>query len=192
MSKNQLENNKRLERLYIQSDGWLKAVAFNLSKDSNVSEELVAELYLYLAEKCNPSLWYLNSFNLMYCHSFIKSRFLNRLKVQKRNTSLSDSYDEVDTEYDYDGDERIEASYDTMVAELKKLERTKLWAPSKIYQLYAFDEDMTFEKLAGELHLSKSTVYLNCKKIKKHIKDTLPNPFKAPLDANPMWSGSLI
>ncbi len=177
MNKIQSENNKRLDVLFRNSHGWLSAVAFNLSKDKEVADELVGELYLYLAEKCNPALWYLNSFNLMYCHAFLNSRFLNRIKAAKRNVPLSDTYDEVENEYDVDGDAKVEDVYNKMVDELKRLERTRLWAPSKIYQLYAFDKEMTFEKLASELKLSKSTVYLNCKKIKKHLKDNLDNPF---------------
>ena len=177
MNKIQIENNKRLEVLFRNSHGWLSAVAFNLSKDKEVADELVGELYLYLAEKCNPSLWYLDSFNLMYAHAFLNSRFLNRIKAAKRNVQLSDSYDEVETEYDVDADEKIDDVYNKMVDELKRLERTRLWAPSKIYPMYAYDSEMTFEKLASELKLSKSTVYLNCKKIKKHLKDNLENPF---------------
>ncbi len=177
MNKIQKENNKRLDVLFRNSHGWLSAVAFNLSKDKEVADELVGELYLYLAEKCNPALWYLDSFNLMYAHAFLNSRFLNRIKAAKRNVPLSDTYDEVENEYDVDADEKVEDVYNKMVDELKRLERTRLWAPSKIYQLYAFDKEMTFEKLASELKLSKSTVYLNCKKIKKHLKDNLDNPF---------------
>jgi DNA-directed RNA polymerase specialized sigma24 family protein len=177
VNKIQSENNKRLDVLFRNSHGWLSAVAFNLSKDKEVADELVGELYLYLAEKCNPALWYLDSFNLMYAHAFLNSRFLNRIKAAKRNVPLSDSYDEVENEYDVDSDEKIDDVYNKMVDELKRLERTRLWAPSKIYQLYAFDKEMTFEKLASELKLSKSTVYLNCKKIKKHLKDNLDNPF---------------
>jgi DNA-directed RNA polymerase specialized sigma24 family protein len=177
VNKIQSENNKRLDILFRKSHGWLSAVAFNLAKDKEVADELVGELYLYLAEKCNPALWYLDSFNLMYAHAFLNSRFLNRIKAAKRNVPLSDSYDEVESEYDVDADTNVEDVYNKMVDELKRLERTKLWAPSKIYQLYAFDKDMTFEKLASELKLSKSTVYLNCKKIKKHLKDNLDNPF---------------
>ena len=177
MNKIQAENNKRLEVLFRKSHGWLSAVAFNLAKDKEVADELVGELYLYLGEKCNPSLWYLDSFNLMYAHAFLNSRFLNRIKAAKRNVPLSDSYDDVDTEYDVDSDEKVEDVYNKMVDELKRLEKTRLWAPSKIYQMYAFDSEMTFEKLASELKLSKSTVYLNCKKIKKHLKDNLNNPF---------------
>ena len=172
-----IENNIRLEKLYKQSHGWLTAVAFNLSKDKEVAQELVGELYLYLGEKCNPSLWYLNSFNLMYCHSFIKSRFLNKIKADKRNVTISDSYDEVEAEYDYDKDEKMEAAYDCMLDELKRLERTRLWAPSRIAQMYFFDDEMTLERLASELKLSKSTAFLNVKKIKKHLRETLNNPF---------------
>lgn len=177
MNKTQIENNKRLDVLYRKSHNWLIAVAFNLSKDKEVADELVGELYLYLAEKCNPAIWYLDSFNLMYAHAFISSRFYNKIKAGKRNVELSDTYDEVEEEYDTDSDEKIDNTYNQMVDELKRLERTRLWAPSKIYQMYAFDSEMTFEKLASELKLSKSTVYLNCKKVKKHLKDNLDNPF---------------
>jgi len=173
------ENTIRLEVLYKQHDGWLKAVAFNISKNRDIAEELVSELYLYLAEKCNPQLYYLNSFNLMYCHSFIKSRFLNRIKVDKRNTELNPDLDRVEDEYDTDTDQRLEEAYDGIIDELKKLEKKpKIWASSKIYQMYAFDKEMTYEKLSEEIGISKSTAYLNCKKIKKHLKETLPNPFR--------------
>ena len=178
MNKIQTENNKRLDILYRKSHNWLIAVAFNLCKDKEVADELVGELYLYLAEKCNPAIWYLDSFNLMYAHAFISSRFYNKIKAGKRNVELSDTYDEVEEEYNVEGDEKIDNIYNEVVDELKRLERTRLWAPSKIYQMYAFDKEMTFEKLAAELKLSKSTVYLNCKKVKKHLKDNLNNPFK--------------
>jgi DNA-directed RNA polymerase specialized sigma24 family protein len=171
------ENNIRLEVLYKQSHNWLTAVAFNLSKDKDAADELVGQLYLYLAEKCNPALWYLNSFNLMYCHSFIKSRFLNKIKSDKRKVTISDSYDEEEIEYDIDKDEKLEKAYDSMLDELKRLERTRLWAPSKIAQMYFFDSEMTLERLASELHLSKSTAFLNVKKIKKHLRENLNNPF---------------
>ena len=177
MNKIQTENNKRLDVLYRKSHNWLIAVAFNLCKDKEVADELVGELYLYLAEKCNPAIWYLDSFNLMYAHAFISSRFYNKIKAGKRNVELSDTYDEVEEEYNVEGDEKIDNIYNEVVDELKRLERTRLWAPSKIYQMYAFDSEMTFEKLASELKLSKSTVYLNCKKVKKHLKDNLNNPF---------------
>ena len=180
--KHRAENNRRLEVLYNESDGWLKAVAFNLTKNKESAEELVAELYLYLAEKCNPALWYLKSFNLMYCHSFIKSRFLNRIKVDKRSTSLSDSWDTTDEEYNVEGDEKFERAWDEVLGELKRLERTRMWAPAKIYQLYAFDEGMTLEKLANNIQISKSTAFLNCKKVKLHLRANIESPFKNDRD----------
>lgn len=177
MNKVQIENNKRLEILYKQSHNWLVAVAFNLSKDKEVAEELVQECYLYLAEKCNPSLWYLNSFNLLYLNSFIRSRFFNKVKVDKRRADLSDDYDVVEEEYNAEKDERLENAYDDMVEELKRLEKTKLWAPSKLAQMYFFSED-TLESVSDKIGISKSTTFLHVKKIKKHIRENIQNPFK--------------
>lgn len=178
MNKIQQENTKRLDTLYKQSHNWLMAVAYNLTKDKDAAEDLVSELYVYLGEKCNPALWYLNSFNLMYAHSFIKSRFLNRIKVQNRTSELSDDWDNTDTEYDLESDERLEDAYNSVIDELKRLEKTKMWASSKLYQIYAFDSEMTYEKMSEEIGICKSTAYLHCKKIKKHLKDTQTNPFK--------------
>ena len=61
--------------------------------------------------------------------------------------------------------------------ELKGMERTSKWPSSKLYQLYALDDKMTLERLASEINLSKSTVFLQVKKCKKHLKDTIQNPF---------------
>lgn len=178
MNKVQAENTNRLDALFRQSHNWLIAVAFNLSKDKEVADELVGELYIYLAEKCNPSLWYLNSFNLMYCHSFLKSRFLNRIKADKRKTEFTSEHDDVVEEYDIDTDEKLENAYNEIVAELKNMERTKKWVSSKLYQIYAFDKDMTLEKLAAEIGISKSTAFLQTKKAKIHLRGTIKNPFR--------------
>ena len=99
VNKVHLENNIRLDILYRQSHNWLLAVSYNFCKDKEVADELVGTLYLYLAEKCNPALWYLNSFNLMYCHSFLKSRFLNKIKADKRNVQLPTEWDSTEIEY---------------------------------------------------------------------------------------------
>ena len=114
----QIENNQRLETLHKQSHKWLIAVAYNISKDKDTADELVCELYLYLAEKCNPALWYLNSFNLMYLHSFIRSRFFNKIKSDKRKTEFTNDNDSVVNEYDIDSDQKLEETYNAVVAEL--------------------------------------------------------------------------
>ncbi len=80
----QCECNQRLDNLYRQSHVWLLQVSYNICKSRLESEDLVGELYQYIAEKCNPKLFYDNSYNLMYCMSFIKSRWINRIKRAKK------------------------------------------------------------------------------------------------------------
>jgi RNA polymerase sigma factor (sigma-70 family) len=170
------ENNKRLETLYKQSHDWLLAVAINIAKDRDTAEELVQELYLYLADKPNPKIWFLTSFNLKYLYLYIKSRFINRVKISNRTQSISEDYDEIEVEYDYEFDEKIHKAYDDMVNELKTLENTPMWVSSKLTQMYYF-EGFTQESLAQEINICKSTVFLHTKKMKNHIKETIPNPF---------------
>ena len=174
------ENTKRLEVLYKESHNWLLAATFNIVKDKEVAEDLVSELYCYLGEKVRPNLWWGNSFNVMYCYSFVKSRFLNKIKRDKKIQYQADNptTNEPDTEYDIEFDNKIEDTYNNVVEELKRMEYTKQWASSKLFQMYAFDEDMTLEKLASEIKISKSTAFLNCKKTKIHLKNTIQNPFQ--------------
>jgi len=178
MDKNK-ENSRRLGNLYKESHNWLSAAAYNITKDKDVAEDLVADLYVYLAEKVNPALWWgQNSFNVMYCYSFIKTRFLNKIKRDKKIQYHSDVYDDrEDTQYDEEYDMKLEHTYNEIVGELKAMEYTKNWASSKLAQIYWFNEEMTLEKLASEIKISKSTAFLNCKKVKIHLKKTLKNPF---------------
>lgn len=175
----QAENRRRLDHLCRNSHKWLIGASYNITKNLEVANELVGELYLYLAEKINPAIWYGDdSFNLLYCQAFLRTRNINRIKNQKRLSQLNESCEEIpDEEYDADFDKKIESVYGTMVDELNKLERTPMWASAKLYQLYHFTEGMTLEKLACEIGLSKSTVFLNTKKIKNHLKEKLENPF---------------
>lgn len=179
MSKVRIENIKRLEVLYNQHHNWLLACGYNITKSKDSSEELVSDLYLYLGEKVNPSLWYLNSFNLQYCYAFLKTRFINRIKIQNRTTTLSDSWDTTDSEYDTEFDERLDTAYEGVVNELKELEKTRNWASSKLAQLYYFNDDMTLERLASEIGICKSTAFTNIKKAKLLVRDKVKNPFRS-------------
>jgi DNA-directed RNA polymerase specialized sigma24 family protein len=175
------ENSRRLSNLYKESHNWLLAASYNITKNKETSEDLVGELYCYLGEKVNPSLWWgQNSFNVMYCYSFVKSRFLNKIKRDKKIRYQADNPidNTPDKEYDIEFDLKIEATYNNIIDELKKMEYTKQWASSKLFQMYAFDDGMTLEKLASEIKISKSTAFLNCKKTKIHLKNTIPNPFR--------------
>ena len=74
-------------------------------------------------------------------------------------------------------DEKIQQAYDILVGELKRLEQTKMWSSAKLYEMYAFT-DITMDELSKKIGISKSTTFLNIKKIKEHIKQLIDNPFK--------------
>tara|TARA_A100001201_G_scaffold142790_1_gene142015 strand:- start:4449 stop:5006 length:558 start_codon:yes stop_codon:yes gene_type:complete len=171
------ETQQRLGTLYEKHHDWLMAVAFNQSKNLQVAEDLVGELYLYLGEKNNHKLYYRDSFNLLYCHNFISSRYINYIKRQNRSSYIEDTYEKEDIPYDVDYDKKLQLAYDTIKKELDDLSKTRNWSSAKLYEMYAFT-DVTMEELSTKIGISKSTVFLNIKKIKKHLKDKIENPFK--------------
>ena len=185
MNNQQEENRERLDYLCRHSHKWLLGAAFKVCKNLDTANELVADLYLYLADRINPAIWYdegeIRSFNLQYCRSFILSRNLNRVKRDGKTETLTDSGDRTESEYDYEWDEKIEDTYSQVTNELKRLERTRLWAPAKLASLYFFD-DYTLDGLAKEIRISKSATFLNIKKIKGHLRNRIENPFKPTED----------
>jgi hypothetical protein len=189
VNNQQEENKERLDYLCRHSHKWLLGAAFKVCKNLDTANELVADLYLYLSERINPAIWYdegdIRSFNLQYCRKFIHTRNLNRIKRDGKTDSLYDhkydNPDERDTEYDYEYDERVEKAYSDVLKELKRLERTRLWAPAKLASLYFYD-DYTLDGLAKEIKISKSATFLNIKKIKTHLKNKIDNPFKPSED----------
>ena len=180
MNNLQEENRRRLDYLCRNSHKWLIGASYNITKNLETANELVAELYLYLAEKINPAIWFgEDSFNLLYLKAFLKTRYLNRVKVAKRNVEFkADMYDDIDTEYDEEFDTKLEYAYNETINELRELSKTRLWAPARLFELYQFSEDMTLEKLAKEIGISKSTAFLNTKKVKIHLRNKITNPFK--------------
>lgn len=171
------ECNKRLQTLFEKHNNWLGSVAFKVSKNDTVTEELVSELYLYLAEKCNPKLWYDDSFNLQYCRSYIISRFINGIKRENKKVKLDDSFDKIDEEYDIERDERIDKAYDEVKDELKRMKGRKGWSSAMIYEHYWFS-DKTLDEVSKDIGISKSTVFLSVKKTKKELKNNIKNPFE--------------
>jgi hypothetical protein len=171
------ENHNRLDYLYRNHHKWLLAASNNICKDREAAKEMVAELYLYLSQTINPKLWYDDSFNLQYCRLFIKTRFINKVKSDNRLCEFTQKHDEIEEAYDVEFDKKLEDAYNDMIAELKRLETTKLWASSKLAQMYLLDPQMTLDKLATTIKISKSTAFLNTKKIRVHLKNTLNNPF---------------
>lgn len=170
------EINQRLKVLYENHHDWLSAVSYNLSKNKDVSQDLVQELYLYLLEKQNPKLFFNDSFNLLYCHNFLSSRWINLVKRENKNIYPTSWRDKEDIPYDLDSDVKLEESFLELKEELQRMGRNKGWASVKIYELYSFS-DKTMEQLSHDIGISKSTTFLNVKKVKQHLKKTLNNPF---------------
>ena len=113
----------------------------------------------------------------MYCYSFIRTRFLNYIKANKKFETISDSYDEVETEYDYERDERLQKAYTDVQTEIMDLQKTKLWTSARLAELYLYS-DKTLEGVSKDIGVSKSTSYLHVKRIKKHLKEKIQNPFR--------------
>ena len=178
MSENTKENKKRLEVLFRKHNDWLRAVTYNICGSHTMTDELVGELYLYLAEKGGPKLWYSDgSFNLSYCRSFLKSRFINKIKIENRYSDYEMDENIPDIPYNEGYDQKIDNTYDEIRAFLKSKQNEKDWVSAKIAELYYFGKGFTIEGLAKEVGVSRSTVFLHIKSMKKEIKQNIKSPF---------------
>ena len=171
------ENNKRLEVLYKKHDKWLRQVSWNICKDKDMVDDLVAELYLYLAEKKNEKIYYLDSFNLQYCRSFISSRFINRIKIENKFTNKVDD-NRLEETYDTKFDKGIDDTLQQIKTFLKQKQKGPKWVSAKISELYYFGDKKTIEGLADEIGVSKSTIFLHIKAVRNEIKENFDNPFE--------------
>lgn len=175
------EINRRLEILHRNHYQWLFSVAFKVSKSKLTSEDLIQELYIYLAERSDENLFYQDSFNLQYCRSFILSRFYNLVKVENRWDSINEDYDEEETPYDSEFDKRLDKSYGEVIRELGDMKKQKGWSSAMLAEMYWLG-NMTFEQLSSEIGISKSTAFLNVRKVRERLKDKLDNPFDKQKD----------
>lgn len=174
----QKECSKRLEVLYQTKHKWLLNEANKLTKNREESEDLVQELYEYLHNKCNPKLFYENSYNIFYCNKFLHSRFMNKTKKLNKTIIVDRIKDKPDDDiYDEEFDRKLEHSYNQLLSELKNLRTSKVWSSAKIFELYWMSND-TLDETAKKIGISKSTTFIAVKKIRKHLKNTIDNPFK--------------
>lgn len=167
----------RLEGLYTQSHIWLIKEAKKLTKQTEEAECLVSELYQYLLEKCNPKIfWGKDTYNLFYCNKFLHSRWMNKVKKLNRTTLVEEiQLDREDIPYDWEWDIKVLETHHKVVNELKALETTRMWPAARIFTLY-FESDDTMESLAKKIGISKSTTFLAIKKIRRYLKEVIPNP----------------
>jgi DNA-directed RNA polymerase specialized sigma24 family protein len=171
------EFDKRLIKLHKQSYDWLFRVSINMTKNVADAEDLVQSLFLYLLEKRNEKLFYKDTMNLLYCHRFLRSRFLNSKNRGKKSVATENFDDNIEEEeYDLDIDNQIMESYESVQIELDRLKNTTLWADAQIFSYY-FNSDDSLSMLATKLKVSKSTVFLSVKRIKLYLKEVIENPF---------------
>ena len=171
------EIQKRLDRLHRQHYSWLYSVIFKVSKDKQISEDLIQELYLYLGEHDSAErLYFSDSFNLQYCRSFLLSRFYNLTKYENRFSELPEGWDEEHVPYDVAYDTKLEESYKQLEKELDSLKRSPKWSSAMLFELYHF-ENKTYDELAKDIRISKSTAFLNVRKVRHYLKENLENPF---------------
>ncbi len=76
----------------------------------------------------------------------------------------------------FEKDLAIQKAHDDVIGELKHLEKTRMWASSKIFQLY-WMSDKTLDEVANDIGISKSTTFLAVKRIRKYLKEVINNPY---------------
>lgn len=173
------ERNKRLDVLYRKHHQWLLAVARNTTSDEQHAEDLVGDLYVYLSEVKNPEKYYYNdSWNLKYCHSFITTRWINKVKKINRHSEYDDKWDTEDVPYNEEFDRKLMEAYQKVQDTLKEMKKTDKWSAAMITEMYFFNPNLTLEKISQEIGISRSTTFLNVKKTKKELKNRIDNPFK--------------
>ena len=170
------ETTKRLEVLHRKHYKWLFSCGFKVSKSKETTEDLIQELYIYLAERNDEALYFQDSYNLQYCRAFIVSRFYNLIKVENRSSPIADDYEKPETPYDLEYDLKLQHSYSEVVKELGEMKKQKGWSAAMLAEMYWFS-DTTFEELAKQIKISKSTAFLNVRKVKEKLRDKLDNPF---------------
>lgn len=159
---------------------WLLQSATNITKHREEAEDLIGDLYIYLLEKGNPSIYYADSFNLMYCYRFLQTRWINKINKKKKlkfdyHMSNVDVEDEV---YPMEEDLAIMEAYDEVQKELDRLTKTRMFPKAMLFKLY-YDNDDTMIEVANKIGISKSTTFISIKKIREHLKDMIKNPFNA-------------
>lgn len=169
----------RLENLYKESHIWLIQVATNVTRDSENAADMVSDLYLYLHKHRKKEIFWGISYNLIYCMRYIKSRWISKrekLNRYKLYESMGD-YDRADEVYDTDKDIQIQMTYELVKEEVEALKNTKLFAQSSLYKMYFYTDD-NLSDISEKIGISKSTTFNAIKKVKTHLKNNIPNPFK--------------
>jgi DNA-directed RNA polymerase specialized sigma24 family protein len=121
---------------------------------------------------------------MYYCYRFLESRWINKVKKLNRVHYLPEIHsEEVYEEYDELWDKDVQRAHDEVMGELKRLAGTRMWAPARIFELYWMSDD-TLEEVAKKIGISKSTVYLSVRKIRRYLKEVIQKPDEKDTDRN--------
>jgi RNA polymerase sigma factor (sigma-70 family) len=174
-----VELKQRLDILHRKHYIWLLQSATNITKNREEAEDLIGDLYIYLADKGNTKIYYADSFNLMYAYRFLKTRWVNKINQNKKFkvTSLAYEFDCEEDVYPIEQDNRIMKAFDEVERELEHLSKTRMWPKAKLFELYYCNDD-TMVEVANKIGISKSTTFISIKKIREHLKSIIDNPFK--------------
>jgi hypothetical protein len=100
------------------------------------------------------------------------------VKLNRTSYGFSDTSNDIEeNEYDTEKDLAIEKAHKEVIDELNRLQITKMWPQAKIFELY-WMSDKTLDQVATDTKISKSTVFLAVKKVRRYLKDVVDNPFK--------------
>jgi len=179
--KVQKEMLKRMNTLYTKHHQWLLQASLNITKNIEDAEDLIGDLYLYLMEKGTKKIYYKDSWNLLYCHRFLTTRWINKVhhknRIINKSNFIDDCWDLQDEVYPIEEDERIMEAYEKVEEELKKLSKTRMWPQAQLFSLYQMSDDTMIE-VAKKIGISKSTTFISIKKIRDYLKQNIENPFR--------------
>lgn len=180
MNENQ-ELHTRMGILHTKHYTWLLQAATNITNGNRLeAEDLIGDLYIFLYKKDNPKLYYKDSFNLMYAYRFFQTRWINKIKKQKKYYS-SRPIETIEIEElpyeEMENDLRMMEAYDAIQQELERMATTRDWPKARLFNLYYMSDD-TMMDIAKKIGICQSTMFTNIKKVRQHLRITCPNPFQ--------------
>lgn len=153
------ENKNRVETLYKRHYKCLLNYSNNITKNTEISEELLSQLFLFLLEKPNEKLYYSDSFNLCYCQRFIFSKFINYINEKNKFIELDYNTEVIEEEYyDFNKDLKTEELTQAYISIINELKNRNKYSPSYIkHKLYG----LSVKNCAKQMRCHINSIYCN-------------------------------
>ena len=166
-----MQNGERLSLLYKKHGEWLRAVAFNFTKDQDKADDLLQDVYVHLLEMGNLEkiIYSEKDLNLYYIYKLIRSKFINSAKKQKKlpQTKLDEDSHEIfeNEEYNMDKDETVEMLLKIISDGLDELH----WFDRRLFETY-HNEGHSIQSLHEATRISRNTIWVSLNKTKKYLQ----------------------